>query len=544
MLQKLIREATSEERDKVCAEIRNISRPNRSFYAMVAVSTIIAAFGLLSNSTAIVIGAMLVAPLMGPIFGVALGLSAGDRSLLRSSLTAEAVGVVISVLIAYLIGCLPLRADFGPEIISRTQPTIYDLVVAVASGVAGAYAMTNPRISPALPGVAISTSLVPPLAACGLSLSAARYDDVLGSFLLFAANFLAIELAAAAVFIALRICLLPLPKKGHYLEYCRRFGISIIALVAVSVFLTRTFLSTVESKQFSNAVQTELSSQLRTILGAQLDSFHIQKKQGKTGVVAVVLTPHEIDSNLVGHLEQGLHRRVDDTIRLIVRSIISSDADSKGPVFLADDERERQVEVQQQTAFLSSAGGVIRKELESIPGARLVDVRRESDGNTIITAVVRTPEEMGNHQVKDIEAKLSDALEERVRLVLRCIITRDVDSNGILYQKEPIPINTAQQALGKRLGQAMRHQLSLVEPRASLSQLRYGRINNKLHVLVSVRTPKAIAPHIVKRIEALLREHVESSIVLIVRFEVGADVATDGYLPSLDESKLKSSAPL
>lgn len=535
----LIRKASDEERNRASAEITDLSHPSRSFYAMVAVSTTIAAYGLLSNSTAIVIGAMLVAPLMGPIFGVALSLSSGDRSLLRSSLTAEAAGVFISVLIALIIGSLPLRAGFGSEIIARTHPTIYDIIVAVASGIAGAYAMTNPRISPALPGVAISTSLVPPLATCGLCLSAGRFEDALGAFLLFTANFLAIELAAAAVFIVFGISIVSVPERGHLREYGRRFGPSIFALIGVSVFLTHTLVAAIESKRLSDAVQTELSSQLRTILGAQLSSFTLGDHGDGVGVVAVVLTPHEIEPDLVARLEDGLHKRVSPQVRLVVRSLISSDADKNGPVFLADEERERQTEVRQQTEFLSKASEVLRAELRVVPGARLVDLRRELNGGTAVTAVVRTPEAIGSEHVRSMETKLSSALGSGVHLVLRCVITKDVDSNGILYQKEPSPDDAKKQAFGKRLRQALQNQLSVVEPGCSLTQLRYGRINGELHVLAVVRTPTTLTPRNARRIEVLLRKYVEPSTVLVIRSVIGADVSPEGYVTSIDESRLQ-----
>lgn len=539
VIHDLIRRASEEERNRAGAEITDISHPSRSFYAMVAVSTTIAAYGLLSNSTAVVIGAMLVAPLMGPIFGVALSLSSGDRSLLRSSLTAEAAGVFISVFMAFVIGVLPLRADFGSEIIARTHPTIYDIIVAVASGVAGAYAMTNPRISPALPGVAISTSLVPPLATCGLCLSAGRFEDALGAFLLFTANFLAIELAAAAIFIMFGISLLSKPERGHFREYGRRFGLSILALIGVSVFLTQTLVTAIESKRLSSAVQSELSSELRTILGAQLSSFTVSEQQGKVGVVAVVLTPHDIEPDLVARLEDGLRKRVNSRIGLVVRSLISSDADRQGPVFLADDERERQTEVRKQTEFLSKASAIVRTELQTVPGARLVDLRRESDGKTKVTAVVRTPETIGPKDVKNIEAALSKSLGESVRLVLRCVITKDVDGNGILYEEKPKASDVALQALGRRLGQALRNQLLAVEPRCSLEDVRYGRINGKLRVLAVVRTPRTLTPRDARRIEALLRKYVEPSTVLVIRSVIGADVSSSGYVPSIDESRLQ-----
>jgi uncharacterized hydrophobic protein (TIGR00271 family) len=123
------RRLTLERRRVVRDEVAEMSIPSTAFYVMVAISSTIAAYGLLANSTAVVIGAMLVAPLMGPIFGIALGLAAGDRSLLGRAAVAEVAGMALVVLVGLLIGLVPLRLDLGAEIHARIQPTLYDIIV-------------------------------------------------------------------------------------------------------------------------------------------------------------------------------------------------------------------------------------------------------------------------------------------------------------------------------------------------------------------------------------------------------------------------------
>jgi uncharacterized hydrophobic protein (TIGR00271 family) len=141
-----------ERREEIHHDVAKMSEPHRSFYFMVGLSAVIAGYGLLDNSSAVVIGAMLVAPLMGPIFGIALGLTNGDRRLLRTATVAQVVGVALTVALGALIGLMPLRATFGSEILIRTQPTLYDVAIAFASGLAGAYAIASKRFSAALPG--------------------------------------------------------------------------------------------------------------------------------------------------------------------------------------------------------------------------------------------------------------------------------------------------------------------------------------------------------------------------------------------------------
>ena len=158
----------SPERAKtVVDEITVGSSSHFRFYAMLIASAMIATFGLSANSTAVIIGAMLVSPLMTPIFGVALGMLEGNPRLLGRALVAEFLGAALAIGAAYLIGTMDFTAgEATPEMLLRTRPNLLDLLVAIFAGFAGAYALVDARISPALPGVAIATAIVPPLATC------------------------------------------------------------------------------------------------------------------------------------------------------------------------------------------------------------------------------------------------------------------------------------------------------------------------------------------------------------------------------------------
>ena len=194
-------ELSRERFEIVHADISDGSEPALRFYILVAVSTLIASFGLILNSTAVVIGAMLVAPLMTPIFGISLALVRGETGLFGRAMRAEIFGVIAAVGMSLLLGLT--LGDFEPtnEMLSRTSPTLFDLLVAVLAGFAGAYALVDEKLSPALPGVAIATAIVPPLANSGLCLALGDVAAAVGSFLLFFANFLSILVVAAITFV-------------------------------------------------------------------------------------------------------------------------------------------------------------------------------------------------------------------------------------------------------------------------------------------------------------------------------------------------------
>ena len=189
------------------------SLPSFGFYFMLTLAAMIATLGLLSNSAATIIGAMIVAPLMGPIISAAYALVTADSKLLSRSLLTIITGTLLVIAIAaataYAIG---LRV-VGAEILARTNPTLLDLGVAVSAGGAGSFAMTRKSISNAIAGVAIAVALVPPLcvlgiglglgsdAAAGVGLALGDRGIVPGAFLLFATNLIGIIVSAGLVFL-------------------------------------------------------------------------------------------------------------------------------------------------------------------------------------------------------------------------------------------------------------------------------------------------------------------------------------------------------
>lgn len=171
---------------------------------LMALSTVIASLGLIANSAAVVIGAMLVAPLMQPILAFSSGLVHGEprRQLIAFGLIVAATIEGLGVAVAVAAVVPSFRAvTVTPEILSRTAPGVLDLAIAIAAGCAGAYVTIRRQSSGALPGAAIAVALIPPLSASGLLLERGYTSLAKGALLLFLTNLLGIALSAAAVFI-------------------------------------------------------------------------------------------------------------------------------------------------------------------------------------------------------------------------------------------------------------------------------------------------------------------------------------------------------
>jgi len=173
------------------------------FSVLLILSAIIATYGVTSDSVATVIGAMIVAPLMTPIMAVSLSVVSGDGRNIMRSLLIVAAGTAVVVGLAYVLTAVlrgTVQIAGNSQITSRTSPRLIDLVIALASGAAGAFATSREDVSDALPGVAIAVSLVPPLSVVGICLSAGAFGQAWGAFLLFLTNFLAIVVAGLVLF--------------------------------------------------------------------------------------------------------------------------------------------------------------------------------------------------------------------------------------------------------------------------------------------------------------------------------------------------------
>ncbi|MEI7057331.1 DUF389 domain-containing protein [Nocardioides sp. CCNWLW239] len=179
-----------------------------AFWVLLVLAAIIAAAGVVADSTATVIGAMIVAPLMTPILGTALALVLADRRQLATNIALVLGAATAVIVIGYAIGLtvqIDVVAATNSQVSGRVSPRLIDLLAAVATGMVGAFALVRPDVSDTLPGVAIAISLVPPLAVVGLTLESGEAGEAAGALLLFGTNVAAIIATGTAVMLAARV---------------------------------------------------------------------------------------------------------------------------------------------------------------------------------------------------------------------------------------------------------------------------------------------------------------------------------------------------
>jgi len=231
------RSAAAVSREEVYARVADTARLDRAYMALVVLASVVAAIGLARDNTAAVIGAMVVAPLLGPNMALALGLVLGDATLVRRALVTNGVGLVLGFTSAAL---LALGLDADPttrEIASRTHVAVWDLLLALAAGCAGALSYTT-GVPAYLTGVMVAVALLPPAVASGILLAEGRLLGAANALLLAAGNVTALTLAAMLTFLwsGMR------PRNWWQADAARRsarIGIAIfVALLAALAALT------------------------------------------------------------------------------------------------------------------------------------------------------------------------------------------------------------------------------------------------------------------------------------------------------------------
>ncbi|WFL78251.1 TIGR00341 family protein [Altererythrobacter arenosus] len=282
------------------------------YLLMLSMSAGIAILGLLLSSPAVVIGAMLLSPLMGPIMGLGFGLAIGDFSWTKQSAKSLFLGSLLSILFCALIVFLSPIQTVTSEIAARTQPNLFDLLVALFSGIAGTYAMIRGREG-TIVGVAIATALMPPLAVVGFGLATFNWTVFGGALMLFVTNL--VTIAATAFGLAkLYGFRTALTERQTRLQ----FGVTLFAFVALAIPLG---LSLVRIANESRA-----QGQIR---GAVLDSFaknsrlsdlQINWDADPVIVTATVLTPR-YQPRAEATVDRAVERIVGDEVQVTLTQV-------------------------------------------------------------------------------------------------------------------------------------------------------------------------------------------------------------------------------
>jgi len=289
------------------------------FFVLIILSSIIATFGLIIDSPAVIIGAMLVAPLMSPIMGISLASITGLKGFFKRSLNAVLIGVSTALVLSALLALLTYRLPYGAlpvfsgEILARTKPSLFDLGIALAGGIASAYALAHPRLSAALPGVAIATALLPPICTAGIGIAFLNLPIMLGAALLFTTNLVSITFAGILTFALLGF-------KPHTFaddsNISRSIRVSIIFVLLISITLAFfAWRSIAEARDYRIASKAILESASQ-FSDVRLVDLAITSENGNKKITFVLRTTRELTYDELSLIQLAVSERIESQVAI------------------------------------------------------------------------------------------------------------------------------------------------------------------------------------------------------------------------------------
>ncbi len=316
---------TELEQDALVWIAAEMATPTLDFFVLAVVAALIASAGLLLNSAAVIIGAMLVAPFMQPLIAFSIGLTTGRIELMRRAVPTVLMGVGVALLIAFVFGLMVGTDTPTPEMLSRSHPSFLDAAVAITAGVIAAYATARKDIPAALAGVAIAAALMPPVCTIGLALSARQYPLAAGATLLFVTNIVFITLAGWVVFfwMGMRPRLVNKSRRRQYLSW------ALVTILALPILLLLLNLTNREGA--ASIVATHLQT---AFAPAELVDLRVDDT-GTLNVLATLRSPDPITPEQVAQVQRELAQQLKEPVALqvVVESIISPPAPKETPFY-------------------------------------------------------------------------------------------------------------------------------------------------------------------------------------------------------------------
>jgi uncharacterized hydrophobic protein (TIGR00271 family) len=251
--------------DKLFLEGPQTARRLTNFFALLLFATVIATYGVLSDSTATVIGAMIVAPLMAPIMATTAAVVMGSSQRALHAFGLTIAGILTVIIFAYLLSSVvpdvTISFTSNGEIISRINPGLYALLTALGAGAAGAFITSRAEIADSMGGVAIAISLVPPLCVVGISLQQGQLDATAGALLLFFTNYLAILLAGGVVLLIVGLGKVAVTQEHGRIRR-RGLALFVVGILLVAIPLTLTTVQAVTRSVQNQRATAEVNAWL------------------------------------------------------------------------------------------------------------------------------------------------------------------------------------------------------------------------------------------------------------------------------------------
>ncbi len=296
---------------KVYNQIKNNGEGDFDFFVLTLFAGFIISLGIIIDSAAVVIGGMLLAPMVWPILGMALGITMGRSGILQKSLITILKATLLIIIISLVVGLIaPDLTIENKEFLSRTSPTLLELLVGLASGFVGAFIITYPKIGSAISGVVVAAALVPPIATIGLSLARGDFDSAAGAFLLYLSNLIAITFAASILFLISNL-------KQHSETATEKmksgFRWSLLLLIIMIIPLVLTTIQTASSVKKTTIIKDVVNSSLSNV---SISDLKTDERNGITTISLTLQAKENVSEEQIKAVESVLNKRLKNTIIL------------------------------------------------------------------------------------------------------------------------------------------------------------------------------------------------------------------------------------
>jgi uncharacterized hydrophobic protein (TIGR00271 family) len=321
-------DARQELYDKILFDGPDQGRRITRFFTLMTFASIIAAMGVVTDSTAVVIGAMLIAPLMTPLMAIAISLVMGWPNRLGMAVLIATAGILLAIGIGVVLGLVvpvAISPSTNTQIVARSTPTPVDLITALTAGAAGAYGLSRPDVSDSLPGVAIAISLVPPLSVVGIAYSQADWAAGNGALLLFMTNMVAILTMGGITFVLTGVTPLSVVVEGQRRVRTALTSVGLLALIVIGGLLlngAQVASDSLDQSRTAKAVTTWLEDAPRHRL--------VESSVDDDVVNVIVIGPVDglADVDLLANeLSESFGRDITADVRIVVEERITSSGD-------------------------------------------------------------------------------------------------------------------------------------------------------------------------------------------------------------------------
>ena len=306
---RLFRKASEDDFKELFLSLKESAKLGAPFIVLMILSTLLATTGLFQSSAPVVIGAMILAPLMAPIVSLAMGVVRADTAMIKESSRTLLFGIIVALMFSALFTRFMPLDILTDEMRGRVNPNLLDLLVAIFSGIAGAYATAKSEIAKSLAGVAIAVALVPPLSVTGIGLGWGDWHVIFGSFLLFVTNLVGITLAASLTFTVMGYAPIRRARKGIVMTLAMLITVAIPLILSFEILIRQNNIHDRLNAQHEHTINTKQMT---------VNVYKVIYHRERPEVSAEVISEDPVGSDEVRELKRRMEAELQRPITLTV----------------------------------------------------------------------------------------------------------------------------------------------------------------------------------------------------------------------------------